>query len=426
VGKGHWSHRNHREALEERQQILRALPQWRAEDERIFDWSVEPEQLSSFQESLTAQMVMPVSIVGPVHIDMGHYEWRDGEFCETSRYLNDAYVPLAHTEGGLSVSMQRGFHVLNRAGGVKTHVLNDMMTRDSAFVFESGDDSKAFYDWILASREGLIAWLNDPHHPDKIVKPGQTVADVSSHAQLLRIDEQLVGSVCHLLYRFYTREACGPNMITRNAYALNREIVNQTEGYPWHIINIFLEANMGGDKKPSHEHYNGGHGKTVMAVAHLTHQQLKRYLNTTVDEIKRLEWTGLHGSNASGMQSFAFTPASVIAAIFLTTGQDLGMVATSSMAHATIQELPDGAAFSLQLGGIEVGTVGGGTSLPHAQTYLNLLGCTGPGSAQRLAQIIAAAALALEMSASASMASHGSENFFRAHLERGGHRPTSS
>ncbi|NMP23383.1 3-hydroxy-3-methylglutaryl-CoA reductase [Sulfobacillus harzensis] len=420
-----WSHRNHKEAIHERQAVLRQLPGWRDEDERIFQWSVDPSQLASFQEALTGQMVMPVSVVGPAKINLGRYAWQDGCLVETDRYQDDAvYIPLAHTEGGLSMSMQRGFHVLNRAGGVKTYLLNDMMTRDSAFVFNSGDESKAFYDWVLQEREGLAAWLNDPNHPDKQLKPSQTVADVSRHAVLLNIDAQLVGSVCHLLYRFFTGEACGPNMITRNAYALNREIVRRIEDKGWHLVNIFLEANMGGDKKPSHEHYNGGHGKTVMASAKLTHQQLRRFLNTTVDEIKRLEWTGLHGSNASGMQSFAFTPASAVAALFLTTGQDLGMVGTSSMAHATIQALPDGAAFSLQLGGIEVGTVGGGTSLPHAQSYLRLLGCQGPGSAQRLAQIIAAAALALEISASASMASHGSENFFRAHLERGGNRPT--
>ncbi|PSR21603.1 MAG: 3-hydroxy-3-methylglutaryl-CoA reductase [Sulfobacillus acidophilus] len=418
----HWSHRNHPEAIEARQQFLRDLPQWHNEDERIFDWSVDPTQLSPFLEALTGQMVMPVSVVGPAHLDLGRYQWRQGQFVESDRYQDDVYVPLAHTEGGLSMSMQRGFHVLNRTGGIKTYVLNDMMTRDCAFVFESADESKAFYDWIIAIRGDLIAWLNHPDHPDKALKPGQAVSDVSRHALLLQIDAQIVGSVCHLLYRFFTGEACGPNMITRNAYALNREIVRRLDGKPWRLLNIFLEANMGGDKKPSHEHYNGGHGKTVMATAKLTHRHLKRYLNTTVAQLKSLEWTGLHGSNASGMQSFAFTPASAVAAIFSTTGQDLGMVGTSSMAHATIQEVQDGASFSLQMGGIEVGTVGGGTALPHAQTYLRLLQCHGPGSAQRLAQIIAAAALALEVSASASMASHGSENFFRAHLTRGGHR----
>jgi hydroxymethylglutaryl-CoA reductase (NADPH) len=48
--------------------------------------------------------------------------------------------------------------------------------------------------------------------------------------------------------------------------------------------------------------------------------------------------------------------------------------------------------------------------------------CAGPGKVYRLAQIVAAAALALEISASAAMASAGSENFFRAHHERGGLR----
>lgn len=426
MSQGRWSHRNHREAIDARQDVLRELPQWRVEDERLFDWQVDPDTLAPFVESLTGQMVMPVSMVGPARIEMGQYDWQDGEFRELSRHTDDQiYVPLAHTEGGLSMSMQRGIHVLNRTGGVKTYVLSDMMTRDSAFAFESAEDSKAFYDFMHENRRDLMQWMNRPDHPDKTLKAGQTVADVSRHAVLLGIDAHLVGSVCHLLYRFFTGEACGPNMITRNAYALNREIVRRIDQRPWHLLNIFLEANMGGDKKPSHEHYNGGHGKTVMAVATLTHQHLRHYLNTTVDEIKRLEWAGLHGSNASGMQSFAFTPASAVAAIFLTTGQDLGMVATSSMAHASIQEVSTGVSFSLQLGGIEVGTVGGGTALPHAQSYLRLLGCQGPGSAQRLAQIIAAASLALEVSAAASMASHGSENFFRAHLQRGGHRSSS-
>jgi len=415
-----WSHRNHSGAVQGRQQVLRDLPQWQPEDERIFDFA--PSSMDSFLEGLTGQMVIPVSVVGPARLEMGRYQWQEGHLIESARWSDDVFIPLAHTEGGLSMSMQRGITVLNRTGGIKTYILNDMMTRDSAFVFESAEESKGFLDWIQMHRQDLIYWLNRPDHPDKEPKPGQLIADVSSHAVLLAIDAQLVGSVCHLLYRFHTGEACGPNMITRNAYALNGEIVRRIEHESWHLLNIFLEANMGGDKKPSHEHYNGGHGKTVLAVAKLTHEHLRQYLNTSVDEIRRLEWTGLHGSNASGMQSFAFTPASAVAAIFATTGQDLGMVATSSMAHATIQRLPDGASFSLQMGGIEVGTVGGGTALPYAQTYLRLLNCHGPGSAQRLAQIIAAAALALEVSASASMASHGSENFFRAHLQRGGRR----
>ena len=41
------------------------------------------------------------------------------------------------------------------------------------------------------------------------------------------------------------------------------------------------------------------------------------------------------------------------------------------------------------------------------------MGCDGPGKVYRFAQIVAAATLSLEISASAAMATAGSENFFR-------------
>ena len=63
-----------------------------------------------------------------------------------------------------------------------------------------------------------------------------------------------------------------------------------------------------------------------------------------------------------------------------------------------------------------------GTTLPTAHQWLGIMGCDGPGKVYRFAQIVAAATLALEISASAAMASAGSENFFKAHHERGGLR----
>jgi hydroxymethylglutaryl-CoA reductase (NADPH) len=122
------------------------------------------------------------------------------------------------------------------------------------------------------------------------------------------------------------------------------------------------------------------------------------------------------------MQSVAFTPASAIAAIFAATGQDLGMVGTSSMAHGAGRRVEEGLNVSIRFPGLEVATVGGGTTLPYARRWLELLGCAGSGKVYRFAQIVAAAALGLEISASAAMATAGSAEFFRAHHERGGLR----
>jgi hydroxymethylglutaryl-CoA reductase (NADPH) len=183
-----------------------------------------------------------------------------------------------------------------------------------------------------------------------------------------------------------------------------------------------LEANMGGDKKPSFEYFQSGHGKTVIAETTLTEDAIRRVLRTTIDDLLELSWAGTHGAVASGMQSVAFTPATAIAAIFAATGQDLGMVGTSSMCHGSGRRVDDGLHVALRLPGLEVSTVGGGTTLPYARSWLGLMDCAGPGKVYRFAQIVAAATLALEISASAAMATAGSENFFKAHFERGGLR----
>lgn len=416
-----WTHRNHLEAIRERQEFLRKRPNWnQTEDACVFDWAVNPERLASFQECLTGQMVLPVGVVGPLVLEMGTYHHDiDGRLLEDGRVSDRVWVPLAHTEGGLSASMLRGMRAAETCGGIEVHLLADEMTRDSAFGFDSASTAYRFSQWVRKNADELRDWINDQDNPLRHPQPGRSLPTISTHAKLLRIDHRVVGPVCHLLYHFHTEEACGPNMMTRNSYALNHEILQRSGFMPDHV---FLEANLGGDKKPSHEYFAGGHGKTVLASVMLHDDVLEHQLHISADNLATLEWIGLHGAHASAMQSFAFTPASAVAAIFAATGQDLGMVGTSSMAHGVVKRVTGGVVFSLQLSGVEVGTVGGGTSLPHAQAYLRMMDCTGPGSAQRLAQIIGAAALCLEISAASSMASRGSENFFRTHFERGGIR----
>jgi hydroxymethylglutaryl-CoA reductase (NADPH) len=379
--------------------------------------------LSRYQESYVGQMVWPVSVVGPLTLTLGQYHVEaDGRLTEQARVTDRVYIPLAHTEGGLSASVLRGITAANSAGGIHTAILRDEMTRDSAFIMRDAGEAVRLAGWIREEDESLKAWLHDPDNPGYHQRSADGRPLLSRHARLIGIDTRVVGLACHVLYRFHTGEACGPNMMTRNAYALNAEVLRRIEALGLAPSHVYVEVNMGGDKKPSWEYFHGGHGKTVVAWVTLSTAAVRRFLHVEPEDLARLEWAGLHGAHASGMQSFAFSPASTVAALFMATGQDLGMVGTSSMAQATLMPTAAGVAFSIQFSGIEVGTVGGGTSLPHAESYLRLMGCDGPGGAARLAQIVAAASLCLEISAAASMASRGSENFVKAHFERGGQR----
>src|SRR5207302_442607 len=177
---------------------------------------------------------------------------------------------------------------------------------------------------------------------------------LSTRAQLRGVKTHVVGEMCHVLWSWTTGDAVGPNMMTRNSYALNMAYVMQRG--PVKPERAILEANMGGDKKPSAEYFQSGHGKTVLAEAFLSDEQIRRVLRTTAEDLEALSWAGTHGSVASGMQSVAFTPASAVAAVFAATGQDLGMVGTSSMAHGTARRVAGGLQATIRFGGLEVGS----------------------------------------------------------------------
>jgi hydroxymethylglutaryl-CoA reductase (NADPH) len=400
-----WPRKNDAESIRARQEALAALT-----NGPVFAHDLEP--FTGATEALTGVSVVPTAVVGPVDVELGEYELEEpaGTLAETRRKREGVYVPLANTEGGLAISLYRGARAVGESGGFRTYVLRDRMTRASAFLFDGAGQAAAFARWIEGQVPAMREWLGQ----------GQ-VEGLSRHARLREIETHVLGPVCHVMYAYTTGDAVGLNMVTRNSFALNEIFVRERSPVP--PRRSVLEGNMGGDKKPSHRYFErGGHGKTVIAETTLTDEAIRRVLRTTVDDLQDLAFVGTHGAVASGMQSIAFTPATAIAAMFIATGQDVGMVGTSSMAHGTAYRVEDGLQVAIRLPGLEVATVGGGTAYPYARGWLRLMGCEGAGKVYRLAQIVAAATLCLEISASAAMATAGSENFFQAHFERGGVR----
>jgi len=401
-----WPRKNDPESIRARQDELRA----QTGDGEVFWDDLKP--FSNATEALTGVAVIPVAVVGPLRIALAEYELTepDGRVEERSRAQEEVFVPLANTEGGLAISLHRGARAVIESGEFRTYVLRDRMTRASTFLFDSTGEAAGFARWVESQAGEMQAWLET-----------MPIEGLSRFARLREIETHVVGSMCHVMYAFTTGDAVGLNMVTRNSYALNQAFV--AERSPVAPLRSMLEGNMGGDKKPSHRYFErGGHGKTVIAETMLTDDAIRRVLRTKPEDLLDLAYIGTHGAVASGMQSVAFTPATAIAAIFTATGQDIGMVGTSSMAHGTGRRVDGGFHCSIRFPGLEVGTVGGGTTLPSARDWLGVMGCSGPGKVYRFAQAVAAAALALEISASAAMATAGSENFFRAHHERGGLR----
>src|ERR671938_223095 len=129
-----WPRKNDPESIRARQETLGLNGEVTAIDLAPF---------ANAQEMLTGAAVLPVSVVGPVSVELGEYELEEpfGRLAELSRAREDLYVPLAHTEGGLSASLYRGAHAARESGGFRTYVLRDRITRASCFVCASTEEA---------------------------------------------------------------------------------------------------------------------------------------------------------------------------------------------------------------------------------------------------------------------------------------------
>src|SRR5438874_11480656 len=123
-----WPRKNDPESIRLRQDALRDLV---GDDGEVFWEDLQP--WAKAQEALTGVAVIPVSVIGPLDIELGAYELEEpfGRLVETARASDRVYVPLAHTEGSLSASLYRGARAASESRGFKTFVLRDRITRAS-------------------------------------------------------------------------------------------------------------------------------------------------------------------------------------------------------------------------------------------------------------------------------------------------------
>src|SRR5918996_3909569 len=117
-------------------------------------------------ESVTGVAVIPVSIA-ELRISLGSYELDErGSLFETGRADEEVVVPLAHTEGGLTASMQRGAKAAALSGGFRTFALHDRITRASCFVCKDAGKAIELARWIDRDIDAMRRWLPDAGLPE--------------------------------------------------------------------------------------------------------------------------------------------------------------------------------------------------------------------------------------------------------------------
>lgn len=329
-------------------------------------YSVEPASLRGNIENFIGVAQVPIGLAGPLLIDG---EQAHGEF----------YVPLATTEGALVASYNRGMRLLHACGGARTTVVDDHMQRSPVFDCTDARGARQLSDWVAA-------------HHEEIARAAEATTSVG---RLLAITPFVVGPLAYLRFDYATGDAAGQNMVSKATLAACEWIQAEHPAHPGYL----LSGNTDTDKKHSQINMLLTRGKRVIAEAWLTERALREVMGVSPRDLFRARQVSQAGAFMVGSANNGAHAANGLAALFIATGQDVANVAESHAAVVYTQLLDGGDYYwSITLPSLIVATHGGGTKLATAAECLAMLGCTGPGSARKLAEIAAATVLAGELS----------------------------
>ena len=356
-------------------------------DHQVPDFALDdPENLKGLIENHVGFVGLPQSISGPLKID--------GTYAQ-----GDFYVPLCTVEGTLTISMTRGFYLTHRSGGIKTRHVKQELSRAPIFRFQEIEQALNFMEQV------------DEHY-DEIKAVAEST---TKHGKLLRIDKIPIHNRVILDFIYHTAEAAGQNMVTMSTDAACRYIVDKlSNGSPY---KYYVESNYNADKNPAHRSLIKGRGHHVIASFQISNRVLKKLLRVTADEIVEALVDKHLGSQMAGLLGMNLHVANALAALYLALGQDVACVAENAIGIATYEKRGDDLYATLSMPSLTVGTVGGATRLNAQRSNLELVGCAGgEHSSRKLAEIICASALALEISLAGAIVSN---EFAEAHAKFG-------
>jgi hydroxymethylglutaryl-CoA reductase (NADPH) len=330
-------------------------------------------------EIVIGYVPLPVGLVGPLTLN--------GE---------SIYVPMATTEGCLVASSNRGAKAITQGGGAKAKIVRDGITRAPCLRMGSAMEAADLKIWCEQQENFAIL--------------KQAFESTTSFGKLLECNPTVAGKNVYLRLVCFSGDAMGMNMVSKGSLAV---IERLQEEFPSCQL-IALSGNMCTDKKAAATNWLHGRGKSVIVEAVIPKDVVRTTLKTTVPALIHTNINkNLIGSAMAGaIGGFNAHASNIVTAIFLATGQDPAQNVESSNCITLMEETDDGDLWiSCTMPSIEVGTVGGGTSLPAQAACLEAIGCKGGGAtpganAKKLATVVAAATMAGELSLLAALAAN--------------------
>uniref|UniRef100_A0A4X1SQE9 3-hydroxy-3-methylglutaryl coenzyme A reductase n=2 Tax=Sus scrofa TaxID=9823 RepID=A0A4X1SQE9_PIG len=331
-------------------------------------------------ENVIGYMPIPVGVAGPLCLDGKEFQ-----------------VPMATTEGCLVASTNRGCRAIGLGGGASSRILADGMTRGPVVRFPRACDSAEVKAW-LETPEGFA-----------VIK--EAFDSTSRFARLQKLQMSVAGRNLYIRFQSRSGDAMGMNMISKGT---EKALSKLHEYFPEMQI-LAVSGNYCTDKKPAAVNWIEGRGKSVVCEAVIPAKVVREVLKTTTEAMVEVNINkNLVGSAMAGsIGGYNAHAANIVTAIYIACGQDAAQNVGSSNC-ITLMEASgptnEDLYISCTMPSIEIGTVGGGTSLLPQQACLQMLGVQGackdnPGeNARQLARIVCGTVMAGELSLMAALA----------------------
>lgn len=303
------------------------------------------------------------------------------------------FVPLATYESPLWPSVDRGFRVTRKCGGIGVWHQGQIMSR--SFILNAASTSKAIEYKNKISLLDLTA----------------AISSTSRFAKQKDIYIETMGRHIFVRLTLETGDAAGHNMVTKAANAALSYILEQYKELEYGSIS----GNLCTDKKVSAINSIYGRGHNVIANAIIPAKICQRMIRVTPERLKQLHLEkNLIGSMLAGsLRSANAHIANMLLAFYLATGQDAANIVEGSQSITDCNVTRDGSLeITCHIPNLIVGTIGNGKDLAHVWQGLEKMGCLPDGqspgqSSARLAMICAATCLAGELSLLAAQTNEG-------------------
>lgn len=302
--------------------------------------------------------------IGFVKVPLG----QAGPLCLNGKQFT---IPLATTEKCLVASINRGCKAIRLSGEATITIQKIGITRAPVFKLQQLQSQQFYQDWLNQNLQAMQSLIT------------------SQHLRLLKTEAKLYQDLLYIKFYFDPDQAMGMNMATIACDEITPLLEKEFQAEC-----IATSSNFCSDKKTSPQ----SRGYKAVAKVKLTDQVIAEVLKTNPAKLEQVAKAKLEiGSKLAESIASNAHHANMLAAIYIATGQDPAHVVDGSTGSTTFADNT----FTVEIPSILCGTIGGGTQLEDQQAALQM---SGVKNSEELAELIAGAVLAGEISLLASLA----------------------